>query len=213
LDFNLISSFKGTVPLPALRKISYRSTPLANRPHHFLMCLIVFGSHVKAINDIPVPARIRDQADALRDSTVEKLRAGLLITSIIPLKFLSSDVPAPPKSGPSLARTCRDFLCGKVEIERSRIAAFRSKLSGLRERYTRGEAIQIADFEPPAGVFDSDGSFQGRPLRKVILPKKMIFRDGFSDGNDDDEQPKRRRVDWTSEYAVSASGNDSDSSS
>jgi hypothetical protein len=209
LDFNPIASFKGAAPLPALRSISYRSTPLTGRSHNALMCLIVFGSQIMTINDAPVQSAMRARADANRELAADRLRAGDLVRSVTPLTFLAAGTEKKRCAGASAARFSSEFLSGKQPLAGRSLDRFHSKLTQLRDRFNYGSTVKILDFHPEVEEFDSDASFEGTKLRKVVLPRHMVFDDGFPPG----EEAKSRHDSWTSGYSESESESTSYTSS
>jgi hypothetical protein len=162
------------------------------------MCLIVFGSQIKTINDIPIRQDLRNLADSLRDAAASLLAEGCVITATSPLKLVTPEPPRRLADQRSVAGFCRDFLSGRIGIEGRPVGDFHSRLTRLRERFSAGDIVRLIDWDPPQTDFDSDGSFQGRKLKMVVLPRKMVFRDGFSD--EEDTQKKKERS-WSSEYS------------
>ena len=90
LDDNPIQSFKGCMVLPKLHWISLKNAPISRSVHLKLMCVIAFGSQVATVNNEKVPNVVRERADALRKKALPLLQQGKVITSLKPLKCVST---------------------------------------------------------------------------------------------------------------------------
>jgi hypothetical protein len=214
LNSNPLSSLKGAAPLPSLRWLSFRASPLRSHPYHMLMCVIVFGRHLVTINNSAVPDHISIQCEAFASLAFPRLVAGQLIVSISPLRFSTQSAERPEATRTSLATACARMLSRPV-IPRQMATQFRERLARLRGAFVEGhaaevvevrppgdDAVPIVDFEQPDDGADSDASFQGRKLRRVVMPKRAKIRGDYSDEGPRTEFEKQE---WSSEYSRSSS--------
>jgi hypothetical protein len=202
LDSNPLSSLKGAPPLPSLRWLSFCSSPLRSHPYHILMCVMVFGRQLVTVNNYAVSNHIRIQSDALSSLALPRLVAGQLIHSISPLRFSGEPLEQPQTGQTSLAAVCARVLSQRPTIRRQIATKFREQLAGLRDAFNYGDAVPIVDFQPPDDDADSDTSFQGRRLRRVVMPKRAKTRGDYSDEGSRTEFEKEE---WTSDYSRSSS--------
>jgi hypothetical protein len=205
LDSNPLSSLKGAPPLPSLRWLSFRGSPLRSQPCHILMCVIVFGRQLATINNSVVHDHIRIQSDSLSSLALPRLLAGQLILSVSPLRFSAQSPDQPKPSPPSPAAICSRVVAQPNLITQTVAARFRERLVRIRGAFgtlPMTDNVPIVDFRPPDDDAHSETSFQGRRLRKVVMPKWAKTRGDYSD-----EGPRTEfeKDEWSSDYSRSSS--------
>jgi hypothetical protein len=166
------------------------------------MCVIVFGRQLVTVNNSAVSNHIHIQSDALSSLALPRLVAGQLIASISPLRFSGEPLEQPQTGQTSLAAVCARVLSQRATIRRQIATKFREQLAGLRDAFNYGDAVPIVDFRPPDDDAGSDTSFQGRRLRRVVMPKRAKTRGDYSDEGSRTEFEKEE---WTSDYSRSSS--------
>ena len=220
LEGNPIRSFKGAVPLAGLKWISLRFTPLSLCQHLKLMCLIVFGNQIATINNEPVTNQMRATANVLRPMCFEQLQNGMLLHSLNPVKFVS------PKhrtrrvhlNPGSVAVICENILKGDSSIQRQTTIRFLDRIKLMREKYGIPESDR---FEPlNDDSFESEASFQGRRLKRIVLPKcsPIAPDESYYSYNEEGDRPDSRAISTSSissysgreRYSSTSSSYDSD---
>jgi hypothetical protein len=137
------------------------------------MTLIVFGSQIVSVNDQPISDGLRKRADQIRSAVIARLQRGRLLTSLYPVRF-GGFSPTPRNTNGKSPAVVADEICkNRFELPTDIKSLFLTKLAELRKTFFDPIRIRLVDFEQPKGDFDSESSFQGKKLKKLITPKKF----------------------------------------
>ena len=223
LEGNPIRSFKGSGPIGSLKWVSLRFTPLSICQHLKVMCLIVFGNQIATINNEPVTNQMRATAGALRKRCLEKLQSGMILHSLNPLKFVVPKVRVVSlrRNPSSVATVCEKIISGNKTLSKRAIRKFMDKLGMMRERFAVSDTKIVEFHQRDQQEFDSDATFHGYELKRVVLPKNLVVDDDtyYSDDEEEDRTDSRGistssissysgRVSETSEYESDSDSGD-----
>ena len=89
LDDTKIQSFDGVPDLPNLEFLSLKNTPVGRYKKVMLMSVIVFEA-LRQLDGVEVPAKVRAQAEEMRDLVVPYLREGWVITGVKPIRLVNT---------------------------------------------------------------------------------------------------------------------------
>lgn len=98
LDNNRIRSFNGfqlVSSFPKLRFLSLKKNPIAQNLYFKIMCLIIFGNQLHAINGEKINDNQRQTANKIRKSAIQELVQGKVITSLHPLRIQEPIIEKP----------------------------------------------------------------------------------------------------------------------
>ena len=128
IDYTGILSFFGAYPLPKLKLLTLKGTPLSLYSYLPVMARIVFGDSLETIGTKPITNKEKDLAFQLHDVLYNRLIDGWILTAINPLHifhpitqsrqviFLPKDFQAVPTSSTMKTRTISPYKTCETSI-------------------------------------------------------------------------------------------------